>query len=87
MKVNMKYQKKIKEIENSRSFIENKHRNEIKQFDSQILVLDKQFKILNNEGKGNGSNIRVLKYKLNIVKNETKNIFNKIQQLKTKIDF
>ena len=79
--------KKIKEIENSRSFIENKHRNEIKQFDSQILVLDKQFKILNNEGKGNGSNIRVLKYKLNIVKNETKNIFNKIQQLKTKIDF
>ena len=78
---------KIMETENSRNFIENKHKNEIKQFNTQILTLDEQFKILNNEGKGNGSNIRVLKYKLNIVKNETKNIFNKIQQLKTKIDF
>ena len=78
---------KIKEIENSRAYIENKHKNEIKQFDSKILILDKQFKLLNNEGKGNGSNIRVLKYRLNIIKNETKNIFNKIQQLKTKIDF
>ena len=79
--------KKIKEIENSRSYIENKHKSEIKQFDSKILMLDKQFKILNNEGKENGSNIRVMKYKLNIIKNETKNIFNKIQQLKSKIDF
>ena len=80
-------EKKIKEIENSRSYIENKHKSEIKQFDSKILMLDKQFKVLNNEGKENGANIRVLKYKLNIIKNETKNIFNKIQQLKTKIDF
>ena len=79
--------KKIKEIENSRSYIENKHKSEIKQFDSKIIMLDKQFKILNSEGKENGSNIRVLKYKLNIIKNETKNIFNKIQQLKSKIDF
>jgi hypothetical protein len=80
-------EQKIKEIENSRSYIENKHKNEIKQFDSKILILDKQFKLLNNEGKENGSNIRVLKYRLNIIKNETKNIFNKIQQLKTKIEF
>ena len=79
--------KKIKEIENSRSYIENKHKSEIKQFDSKIIMLDKQFKILNSEGKENGSNIRVMKYKLNIIKNETKNIFNKIQQLKSKIDF
>ena len=79
--------RKIKEIENSRSYIENKHKSEIKQFDSKIIMLDKQFKILNSEGKENGSNIRVMKYKLNIIKNETKNIFNKIQQLKSKIDF
>ena len=51
---------KIKEIENSRAYIENKHKNEIKQFDSKILILDKQFKLLNDEEKGNGSNIRVL---------------------------
>ena len=57
---------KITETENSRNFIENKHKNEIKQFNTQILTLDEQFKILNNEGKGNGSNIRVLKYKLNL---------------------
>ena len=79
--------KKIKEIENSRSYIENKHKNEIKQFDSKILILDKQFKILNNEGKETGSNIRVLKYKLNIIRNETKNIYNKMQQLNTKMEY
>lgn len=79
--------KKIKEIENSRNYIENKHKNEIKQFDSKIIILDKQFKLLNNEGKENGSNIRVLKYRLNIIKNETRNIFNKIQQIRSKVDF
>ena len=79
--------KKIQEIENSRNYIENKHKNEIKQFDSKILLLDKQFKMLNNEGKGTGSNIRVLKYKLNIIRNETKNMYNKMIQMNTKMDF
>ena len=79
--------KKIKEIESSRNYIENKHKNEIKQFDAKIIILDKQFKLLNNEGKGNGTNIRVLKYRLNIIKNETKNYLNKIQQLRSKIEF
>jgi len=78
---------KITETENSRNFIENKHKNEIRQFNTQILTLDEQFKILNNEGKGNGSNIRVLKYRLNTVRNEVKHLFNQIQKLKTKLDF
>ena len=78
---------KIKETENSRNFIENKHKNEIKQFNSQILTLDEQFKILNNEGKGNGANIRVLKYRLNTIKNEAKHCLNQIQKLKVKLDF
>ena len=78
---------KITETENSRNFIENKHKNEIKQFNTQILTLDEQFKILNNEGKGNGSNIRVLKYKLNTIRNEVKHLLNQIQKLKTKLDF
>jgi len=78
---------KITETENSRNFIENKHKNEIKKFNVQILTLDEQFKILNNEGKGNGSNIRVLKYKLNTVRNEVKHFLNQIHKLKTKLDF
>ena len=78
---------KIKETENSRNFIENKHKNEIKQFNTQILSLDEQFKILNNDGKGNGSNIRVLKYKLNITKNEAKHCLSQLQKLKSKLDF
>ena len=78
---------KIKETENSRNFIENKHKNEIKQFNTQILSLDEQFKILNNEGKGTGSNIRVLKYKLNITKNEAKHSLAQLQKLKAKLDF
>ena len=78
---------KIKETENSRNFIENKHKNEIKQFNIQILNLDEQFKVLNNEGKGTGSNIRVLKYKLNTTKNEAKHFLAQLQRLKLKLDF
>ena len=78
---------KIKETENSRNYIINKHKNEIKQFNTQILSLDEQFKILNNEGKGTGSNIRVLKYKLNITKNEAKHCLSQLQKLKNKLDF
>ena len=78
---------KIKETENSRNFIENKHKNEIKQFNTQISTLDEQFKILNNEGKENGSNIRVLKYKLNTAKNEAKHVFSQIQKYRNKLDF
>ena len=78
---------KITETENSRNFIENKHNNEIRQFNTQILTLDEQFKILNNEGKGTGSNIRVLKYKLNITKNEAKHCLSQLQKLKNKLDF
>jgi chromosome segregation ATPase len=78
---------KITETENSRNFIENKHKNEIKQFNTQICTLDEQFKILNNEGKGTGSNIRVLKYKLNTTKNEAKHFLAQIQKLKAKLNY
>ena len=78
---------KITETENSRNFIENKHKNEIKQFNTQICTLDEQFKILNNDSKGTGSNIRVLKYKLNTTKNEAKHLLAQIQKLKVKLDF
>ena len=78
---------KIKETENSRNFIENKHKNEIKQFNTQISVLNEQFKILNDEGKGDGSNIRVLKYKLNTAKNEARYCFSQIHKFRNKLDF
>ena len=78
---------KNKKTENSRNFNENKHKNEINQFNIQISTLDEQFKILNSEGKGNSSNIRVLKYYLNTSKNESKHFFPQIQKYGNKLDF
>jgi len=76
-----------KATENSRNFIENKHKSVLKQFNTQILNLNEQFKILNNDGKGKKYNIGGLKYKINIGRNETKLFLVEINKLKTKLDF
>ena len=78
--------KKITEIEKKGGLILNKHRNELKLFNTQIVSLDEQFKILNNEGKGTGSNIKVLKFKLHTTKNEAKLAAKHLQNLKNKLN-
>ena len=81
---------KIKNLEKSRRILENKHKNELKQFDSQLILLDEQFKILKGDSKGTNCNIRILKYRLNVVKGENKNNLKKLnelmKELQTKIE-
>ena len=77
---------KINEIENCRAIIENKHKNELNQFNKQINTLDEQFQLLNNNGKTSNSNIRVLKNKLNIIKGEAKTQSKKYIELKKEFD-
>ena len=76
---------KINNIENSRKLIENKHRNELKQFNSQIISLDEEFKLLNCNSKGSNCNIRVLKYKLNTIKGDNKIQSKKLNELKKEL--
>ena len=77
---------KINEIENCRKTIENKHKNELNQFNKQISALDGKYQLLNNNGKNNSSNIKILKFKLNIIKGETKTQFKKNTELKKEFD-
>jgi len=81
---------KINNIEKSRKMIENKHKNELKQFNTQIKSLDEQFKLLNSNSKGSNSNIRVLKYQLNTLKGnkrlDTKKLNELKKELQSKID-
>ena len=80
---------KIKNLESNRKILENKHKNELKQFDSQLVLLDEQFKILKWDSKGTNCNIRILKYRLNVIKGENKSNLKKLnelmKQLQTKI--
>ena len=77
---------KIQTIENNRKKLENKHRTEIKQFDSQILSLNEQFKQLSNNSKGTTSNIKVLKFRLNTIKGDSKRQLKKINELKKNLE-
>ena len=77
---------KIQNIENNRKKLENKHRTEIKQFDSQILSLNEQFKQLSNNSKGTTSNIKVLKFRLNTIKGDSKRQLKKINELKKNLE-
>ena len=77
---------KLNEIENCKKAIENKHRNELHQFNKQINTLDEQFQILNNNGKANNSNIKVLKNKLNVIKGQTRIQTKKFIELKKEYD-
>ena len=77
---------KLNEIENCKKAIENKHRNELHQFNKQINALDEQFQILNNNGKANNSNIKVLKNKLNVIKGQTRIQTKKFIELKKEYD-
>jgi hypothetical protein len=81
---------KISNIEKSRKKIENKHKNELKQFNTQIKTLDEQFKLLNSNSIGSNSNIRVLRYQLNTIKGnnrlDAKKIIELKKELQSKID-
>ena len=77
---------KINEIENCRTIIENKHKNEINQFNKQITTLDEQFQMLNSNEKSINSNVRVLKNKLNIIKGEAKTQSKKFTELKKEFE-
>ena len=77
---------KIQTIENNRKKLENKHRTEIKQFDSQILSLNEQFKQLSSNSKGTTSNIKVLKFRLNTIKGDSKRQLKKINELKKNLE-
>ena len=76
---------KISNIEKSRKIIENKHKDELKQFNTQIKSLDEQFKLLNSNSKGSNSNIRVLKYQLNTLKGNNRLDAKKINELKKEL--
>ena len=76
---------KISNIEKSRKMIENKHKNELKQFNIQIKSLDEQFKLLNSNSKGSNSNIRVLKYQLNTLKGNNRLDAKKFNELKKEL--
>ena len=76
---------KISNIEKSRKLIENKHKNELKQFNSQIISLDEQYKLLNCDSKGSNCNIRVLKYKLNTIKGDNRQQSKKFNELKKEL--
>ena len=76
---------KISNIEKSRKLIENKHKNELKQFISQIISLDEQYKLLNCDSKGSNCNIRVLKYKLNTIKGDNRQQSKKFNELKKEL--
>jgi len=76
---------KISNIEKSRKMIENKHKNELKQFNTQIKSLDEQFKLLNSNSKGSNSNIRVLKYQLNTLKGNNRLDAKKLNELKKEL--
>ena len=78
--------KKINQIEQKGLSIQNKHKNELKIFNSQIGNLDEQFKSLNTERRGNSSNIKTMRFKLHIVKNETKHVMKEFQNLKLKLE-
>ena len=64
---------KIKNIENNGKSLENKHKIELKQFNSQIFSLGEQFKQLSNNNKNFNTNKQVLKPKLNGIKGDNKN--------------
>ena len=76
---------KISNIEKSRKLIENKHKNELKQFNSQIVNLDEQYKLLNCDSKGSNCNIRVLKYRLNTIKGDNRQQSKKLNELKKEL--
>ena len=76
---------KISNLENSRKLIETKHKNELKQFNSQISSLNEQYQLLNCDSKGSNSNIRVLKYKLNTIKGDNKQYSKKLNELKKEL--
>ena len=77
---------KISNIEKSRELIEIKHKNELKQFNSQIISLDEQYKLLNCDSKGSNCNIRVLRYKLNTIKGDNKHQSKKLNELKKELN-
>ena len=77
---------KIKNIENNGKSLENKHKVELKQFNSQIFSLGEQFKQLSNNGKNSNSNIKVLKSKLNAIKGENKRQLKKINEIKKNLE-
>ena len=77
---------KITNIENSRKLIENKHKSELKQFNTQIDTLKEQFQLLNCDSKGSTCNIRVLKYKLNTIKGDNRQYTKKINELKKELN-
>ena len=72
---------KIKNLENNRRLIETKHKNELKQFNSQLILLDEKFKLLKGDSKDSNCNIRILKYRINVLKGENKNNFKKMNEL------
>ena len=57
----------------------------MKQFNSQIVSLDEEFKLLNCNSKGSNCNIRVLKYKLNTIKGDNKIQIKKLNELKKEL--
>ena len=73
---------KISNLEKSKKYLETKHKNELKQFNSQISSLNEQFQLLNCDSKGSNCNIRVLKYKLNTIKGDNKQQSKKFNELK-----
>ena len=77
---------KITNIENSRKLIENKHKSELKQFNTQIDTLNEQYKLLNCDSKGSTCNIRVLKYKLNTIKGDNRQYSKKVNELKKELN-
>ena len=76
---------KISNIEKSRKMIENKHKNELKQFNTQIKTLEEQFKLLNSNSKGSNSNIRVLKNQLNTLRGNNRLDAKKFYELKKEL--
>ena len=77
---------KIENIENNRKLIENKHRIELKQFNSQISSLGEQYKQLTSNSKSSNSNIKVLKFRLNTIKGDSKRQLKKINELKKDLE-
>ena len=63
---------KIKDLENGRSKLEKKHKNELNLIGEQINNLDIQYNFLDNKGKENDTENRILKCKINELKNEQK---------------
>ena len=78
---------KIKDLENGRSKLEKKHKNELNLIGEQINNLDIQYNFLDNKGKENDIENRILNFKVNELKNEQKINQKKLIHSQRQLDF